>query len=150
MPPRIKVLEALGAVADGRVRVLSRSEGRVKSSTGERIYTVRFRKDLNAIRSDDSGSVCRGYLGYPAIAFLMKIGELPYDERLGGALRGIPWRRLNEQYKRYSLVLEEVFSIAQRRGVSRRELEAFIDRTMNILRQRRYRKLGEVQKTLLG
>lgn len=150
MPPSIKVLEALGAVADGRVRVLSRDEGRVVSSTGERVYTVRFRRETNAIRSDDNGSVYRGYLGYPAIAFLMKIGELPYDERIGNALRGIPWKRLNERYKRYSAVMEKVFQTAQQRGVPRGDIEAFIDSILDILKRRRYKKLGEVQTTLFG
>ncbi len=150
IPPRIKVLEALGAVADGRVHVVSSEEGRVVSSTGERTYTVRFKKEENAIRSDDNGSVYRGYLGYPAIAFLMKIGELPYDERLANALRGIPWKRLNEQYKRYSLVMEDVFKRAQQHGVSREELEAFIEKTIDILKRRRYKKLETIQKTLFG
>ncbi|WP_243666379.1 hypothetical protein [Vulcanisaeta sp. JCM 16159] len=36
MPPRIKVLEALGALADGRVEVINDKEAVVKSSDGTR------------------------------------------------------------------------------------------------------------------
>ncbi len=40
MPPRIKVLEALGALADGRVEVINDKEALVKSSDGTRTYKV--------------------------------------------------------------------------------------------------------------
>jgi hypothetical protein len=40
LPPRVKVLEALGSIADGRVRVINDSEAEVKSSTGDRVYKV--------------------------------------------------------------------------------------------------------------
>lgn len=148
LPPRIKVLEALGAIADGRVKVISPTEARVVSSTGERVYTVRFRKDLNAIHSDDNGSVYRGYLGYPALAFLMALGELPYDERIAEALRGIPWKRLNETYKSYAKVMDVVLARAEERGVERPHVERFIDRVMDILKARGYRKLEARQATL--
>ncbi len=148
LPPRIKILEALGAVADGRVHVLSPTEARVTSSTGERVYTVRFGKDLNAIHSDDNGSVYRGYLGYPAVAFLMVLGELPYDERIAEALRGVPWKRLNETYKSYAKVMDVVLSRAEERGVDRADVERFIDRVMDILKARGYRKLEARQRTL--
>ena len=149
LPPRIKVLEALGAVADGRVEVISPSEGRVRASMGPRVYTIRFNKEANAIFSDDNGSVYRGYLGYPALAFLMKIGELPYDERLGKAFSGIKWKALNEKYKSYEKVMDVVLRRAEETfGVSREEVEAFIKKIMDILKRKRYRKLDVQQTTL--
>jgi hypothetical protein len=39
-PPRVKVLEALGAVSGGRVRVLSEREAEVDASEGQRTYRV--------------------------------------------------------------------------------------------------------------
>ena len=94
MPPRIKVLEALGSIADGRVHVKDH-EATVISSTGERKYTVIYDEQRNAAYSDDNGTKFRGYVGYPIIALLMKLGKLPYDERLAQALKGIPWKKFS-------------------------------------------------------
>ena len=104
MPPRIKVLEALGAIADGRVKVLGHGRAEVISSEGDRVYKVYVDVEKGLAYSDDNGTRLRGYVGYPIIALLMKMGVLTYDERLAEALKGIPWRRLNETYKRYSIV----------------------------------------------
>jgi len=38
LPPRIKVLEALGAISDGRIEVLNDKEAIVRSSDGTRMY----------------------------------------------------------------------------------------------------------------
>jgi len=40
LPPRIKVLEALGAVVDGRVRPVGEGRCEVVSSEGDRVYDV--------------------------------------------------------------------------------------------------------------
>jgi hypothetical protein len=76
LPPKLKVYEALGALADGRVEVegIFTYEGRCFSaSTSGRSYTISYNPDTNIIISNDSGSLNQGYLGYPVIAFLLKI-----------------------------------------------------------------------------
>jgi hypothetical protein len=76
LPPKIKIYEALGAVADGRVEIdgIFTYKGICFSaSTSEKLYTINYNPDTNVIVSNDSGSVNQGYLGYPAIAFLLKI-----------------------------------------------------------------------------
>ena len=123
-PPRIKVLEALGAIADERVKVLNDNECEVISSEGDRVYKVVIKGDL--VSSNDNGTVYRNYIGYPIISCLMLLKRIPYNEKLSNALKGIPWRKLNEQYKSYAKVEEIIFSIAKERGINKEELENFI------------------------
>lgn len=97
VPPRMKVYEALGAIADGRIK-LGNTGARVISSSGDKAYTVTFNDQTNTISSNDNGSVWQGYLGYPAIAYLMSSGKLPFDKNLASALRGIAWKTINTQF----------------------------------------------------
>jgi len=59
---------------------------------------------------------------------------LPVDERLGQALKGIPWRKLNEQYKRYDAVMELVKAQLKDRGIPGDEVERYIDAVMERLK----------------
>ncbi|MEM2217139.1 MAG: hypothetical protein QW291_07120 [Thermofilaceae archaeon] len=134
-PPRIKVLEALGSIADGRVRLIDSDRASVESSTGERAYTVYVNMEKGVAFSDDNGTKFRGYIGYPIIAVLMLKGVLPFDERLAKALTGIPWKELNEQYKRYAIVEELVKREAEKRGAIPKEVDSFVKRVMDRLSQ---------------
>ncbi|RLE80675.1 MAG: hypothetical protein DRJ51_05375 [Thermoprotei archaeon] len=140
IPPRIKVLEALGSIADERVKFISNNEARVTSSTGERVYTVKW-DGGRAIVSDDNGSVYRGYLGYPSIAFLMLKGVLPYNEKLARALKGIPWKRLNEKYKSYAVVERIIKSRLKKRGIDEREVDDFIGEVLEKISELKFIKL---------
>ncbi len=124
-PPRIKVLEALGCIADNRIEFISDHEARVVSSTGERVYTVKW-DGGKAIFSNDNGSIYRGYLGYPSIAFLMLKGLLPFNKKLANGLKGIPWKRLNEKYKKYWIVESIIKRRLKEKGISEEEVEHFI------------------------
>ncbi|NOZ31396.1 MAG: hypothetical protein GXO68_05580 [Crenarchaeota archaeon] len=133
LPPHIKYLEAAGAIADGRVKILmheeARAEATVVSSSGERSYNVIVEKHGDKIvnaYSDDNGTRYRGYIGYPIISLMMLIGWLPRDRSVEEALKGIPWKTLNEKYKKYAIVMEHVYRQAEERGVSRKRLEEFI------------------------
>ncbi len=97
-PPVIKIYEALGAVADGRVEV-SGNSAKVFSSSGNKFYDVEYDPESQSIMTNDNGSYWQGYLGYPAIAFLLKIGVLEYKENLANLLKGIPWKDINQKYK---------------------------------------------------
>ncbi|BBL46768.1 hypothetical protein [Metallosphaera sedula] len=131
-PPRIKVLEALGAIADQRVRKVD-DHYEVISSEGDRKYTVSV--EGNNVSSDDNGTRFRNYVGYPIIAVLMLEGRLPYDEELAKALAGIPWRKLNEEMKDYSKVEEIVLKRAEEKGVKRERVEEFVNRVMENVRR---------------
>src|SRR5688572_10980271 len=86
-PPVIKMYEALGAIADGRVH-MSRDQAKVYSSSGNKYYTVSFESATNTISSNDNGSFWRGYLGYPAIAYLACSGRLMYRDDVAQGLKG--------------------------------------------------------------
>ncbi|UXD21241.1 hypothetical protein IPA_01735 [Ignicoccus pacificus DSM 13166] len=138
-PPRIKVLEALGAIADGRVKVLN-GKAKVVSSEGDREYDVCVDLERRVAYSTDNGTHYRNYVGYPIIAVLMLKGVLPFDERLSQALKGIPWRKLNEEYKKYAKVMEIIFDELDRKGIRREEVERYIDEVMEKLRELKLRK----------
>ncbi|MEM1804177.1 MAG: hypothetical protein QXR80_06745, partial [Desulfurococcaceae archaeon] len=73
-PPRIKVLEAAGAVGDNRIRVLSSTSATVGSSLGDREYkVVLIEESMGVYRaySNDNGTLHRGYVGYPILAFMI-------------------------------------------------------------------------------
>ena len=138
-PPRIKVLEAAGAIADGRVQLLrgvspDRVDAVVVSSEGDRRYRVAVLKEGDRMRvySDDNGTKLRGYVGYPIISVLMLAGLLPRDEAVENALKGIDWRRLNETYKKYSVVEELVMKKAEE-VVPRERIEEFRSRVLTEL-----------------
>ncbi len=62
IPPKIKIYEALGCLADGR---LKKVDGKVQvySSSGQKFYTVTFDEKKKAIMTNDNGSYWIGYWG---------------------------------------------------------------------------------------
>lgn len=97
-PPLIKIYEALGAVADDRIRI-SGNTAKVCSSSGNKFYTVSYDPALNAIMANDNGSYWKNYLGYPSIAFLLKTGALKFKPELAGLLEDIKWKDINHKLK---------------------------------------------------
>jgi hypothetical protein len=71
----------------------------------------------------------------------MMKGYLPYRPRIAEALRGIPWRRLNESLKSYRLVEEHVMRIVESRGVSAEEVKKMVDDVLRRLSRLRLRRL---------
>lgn len=109
-PPIIKIYEALGAVADGRVEI-SRNTAKVHSSSKNKFYNVSYNPDTQSIMTNDNGSYWKGYLGYPSIAFLMKTGAISYDEKIGNLLKNIAWKDINQKFKNnFDKTLEYILS----------------------------------------
>ncbi|MFE6615858.1 hypothetical protein [Amycolatopsis sp. NPDC057786] len=96
--PVIKIYEALGAIADGRVEV-DGDTARVASSDKAKTYDVRHDPAAGSITANDNGSYWQGYLGYPGIAYLMERGVLAYDGGLTAGLAGVPWKELATEYR---------------------------------------------------
>lgn len=111
-PPIIKIYEALGAVADGRVETGGDlNSGKVYSSSRNKYYDVSYDLAKKEIMANDNGSFWKGYLGYPSIAFLMKIGVLSYDENIGNLLKDIAWKDINQKFKNdFDKTLEFILS----------------------------------------
>ena len=90
LPPRIKILEALGCISDKRIKILSENACKITSSTGEREYLVIIENER--VYSNDNGTVYRKYVGYPIIAFLMVKGKLPFSKKVSEGLKGVKWK----------------------------------------------------------
>jgi len=126
-PPKIKIYEALGALADGRIREED-GESRCYSSSGNKYYIVEYDESRAAIMANDNGSYWRGYLGYPAIAHLMQIGKLDYNKKIAEALKSFAWKDINTKNKND---FDKTLEIAQDKiikiGVGADELNLYID-----------------------
>lgn len=138
-PPRIKVLEALGgAIADGRIEVVNENEALVRSSDGTRTYKVYVDVSRREVDSTDNGTVYRGYVGYPIVSFLMIKKLLPINENLMQSLRGIPWKKLNEEYKNYAKVMEVII---RDRRLNEIEVNKYIDQVLSVLRRMNLKRI---------
>lgn len=135
-PPRIKVLEAIGSIGDERIKVIDDNKAEVVSSRGDKVYKVIVEPaehNVYHVYSNDNGTIYRGYIGYPIIAFLMIRGIIPIDREVMKAVTGIPWKDLNERYKKYSIVENIVLNRAERLGVSRDIIMDYINIVMKKL-----------------
>lgn len=124
-PPAIKIYEALGALADERVKI-SGNTAEVVSSTGNKTYDVSYDPQKREIMSNDNGSYWQGYLGYPAIAFLLKTHVLTFRPEFAELLKGIPWKDINTRFKNdFDKTLAHVIgSLEKERKV---ELEKYVE-----------------------
>ncbi len=136
-PSITKIYEAFGAIADDRVEMLGNT-AKVYSSSRNKYYDVTYNADKNEIMSNDNSSYWKGDLGYPAVAFLMKIGVLSYDENVGNILKGIPWKDINQKFKNdFGKALEYILS--SKTEEERRELKKLAEKVD-----------GEIKKLKLG
>ncbi|MBN2283824.1 MAG: hypothetical protein JXO48_08030 [Deltaproteobacteria bacterium] len=137
MPPKAKVYEALSALADERVAITGPTSAQVESSSRNRTYDVTWSEDLREITSNDNASYWQGYMGYPIIAVLMKLGRLPFDDRIAGMLAGVPWKAINDRFKRdYDRATDHVLDLAEEQGANRQEIVQEVEKI--------YRQLGEL------
>ncbi|MBV8356425.1 MAG: hypothetical protein JO189_00605 [Deltaproteobacteria bacterium] len=117
MPPLAKIYEAFGALGDERVQLGDERHASVLSSDRSKTYQVETSADGHEISSNDNASYWQGYLGYPAIAVMLKRGLCPVRAEVIAALSGIPWKELNRRFRNdYSRTIEEVMRRAEDRG----------------------------------
>lgn len=155
VPPRVKVFEALGSIADGRVKIVQRVSGhgdgvleaQVYSSSRGKFYTVKFDKAIMAIMTNDNPSYWVGYLGYPAIAVLMLEGVLPLNSSISNAFKGIAWKDVNQKHKNdWSKTEDFVIEIAKKQGFSREELISEGDKVIAEIKKLGFKHLGAKTK----
>jgi len=144
LPPKIKIYEALGAVADGRVEIdgIFAYEGRCHSaSVPGRTYTISYIPDTNIITSNDNGSLHGGYLGYPAIAFLLKIGKLNYHPEFLPYLKGIDWKGIKQKVnKNHEETLRVLLGVLFQQGV---DIDVLVQEVNQIFQQLSVLALGK-------
>jgi len=97
-PSVTKIYEALGSVADGRVE-LEGDTAKVYSSSRNKFYNISYNPIEKAIMANDNSSYWKGHLGYPAIAYLLKVGVLSYNQELANLLKGVAWKDINQKFK---------------------------------------------------
>lgn len=148
IPPMIKTYEALGAIADERIE-MAKNTAKVWSSSGNKFYTVEYDPDKLQIMVNDNGSYWKGYLGYPAIAFLMNKGLLPYNEKIALLLKGVRWKDLNHKFKNdFDKTTSHIFSTF----TSEEKIDAgeFAKQVLNEITQLGLSLLGKKKKPPVG
>ena len=137
LPSKIKIYEALGAIAYSRIELNENKNGaRVFSSSRNKFYTVNYDEKLNSIMANDNGSYWKNYLGYPSIAFLMSIGKIIYTKKFSEALKGIKWKDLNTKFKNdFEKSMQVVMEQVEKTGVKKKELELEADKIFEQIRQ---------------
>jgi len=123
MPPKAKIYEALSAVADQRVSITGPTAAQVQSSSHDKLYDVEWSDDISEITSNDNASHWQGYIGYPIIAVLLKIGKLSFNIHIAELLAGVPWKVINDQFKRdYDKAINHVLDQIEEKGGNRTEI----------------------------
>ncbi|MFP4402395.1 MAG: hypothetical protein ACLFPL_04135 [Candidatus Nanoarchaeia archaeon] len=142
-PPSIKIYEALGCIADERI-VEKNDEIRVYSSSGNKYYIVEYDEKNNAIVSNDNGSYYVGYLGYPAIAYLMTNRKLSFNEEYAQALKGIHWKDLNTKFNNDYFLVEEYIHkhYMQQRGIDVEEFRIFVNVVLEEIKTMKLKQLS--------
>ena len=134
MPPKAKIYEALSAVADQRVTLTGATAAKVVSSARDKTYDVTWSADMRHITSNDNASHWQGYIGYPIIAVLLKMNVIPYSAHVAGLLAGIPWKQLNDRFKRdYDKAVNHVLDQVEAKGGSRPEIIQEVERIYQAL-----------------
>lgn len=138
VPPAIKVYEALGAVAGGRIQLYD-DHAEVFSSDARKKYTVIFDLSKKIISANDNGSYWQKYLGYPSIAVLMVKNIIPYDSKIAKGLKNIPWKIWNDEYHQdYSKTIERVHKKLEKLGVGTLRVQKDVENILEFLRENPY------------
>jgi len=110
LPPLIKHFEAFGVIADKRFRKIDEENYEVISSDSTKVYKVYVRKISEKefeVFSNDNGTILKNYVGYPILVVLIDGGILRLAKNYE-VLKGIEWKKLNENFKNYQKVLEYI------------------------------------------
>ena len=128
-PPREKIFEALGAIADGRVSLTGSNSAAVVSSSGTKTYEVVWKEGETAFSSNDNASFWQGYLGYPILAVLMRLGRITFDPDIADLLKGVPWKSVNQQFRNdYRKAVGSVLERLRAHGIDTSKIEREVDR----------------------
>lgn len=150
-PPLNKVYEALGAIADNRVE-LDGNTAKVYSSSRNKYYDITHEPKNNAITANDNASFWVGYLGYPAIAFLLASNLVSYDKELLKYLKGFAWKDINQKYKnnfeKTDAYIDE--QILSHYSVDTAKLHTKLNDILNNVIELNLNKLGKTKKPPVG
>lgn len=154
-PHIIKIYEALGSIVDERLEIINNLEGKLYSSSRQKFYSIKYDPKNNSIMSNDNASFYCGTLGYPAIAYLMKMNFLPYDENYAILLKNIYWKKLNQKFDKnkgkaipdydFDAVVKEVDSNLIIKGHDINAFKIYVNSVYEKIKKTNYFYLGEKQ-----
>ena len=114
-----KIYEALTALADSRIELLSPQKAKCYSSSDNKFYEIEYDPKSDSIISNDNSAFYTGSLSYPMIAFLMLTGRIAYEKKLERPLSGIHWKDINQKFNNdYDSAVDYVLSRLKDKGVS--------------------------------
>ena len=143
IPPKIKIYEALGSIADERIEI-NEAKAKVYSSSKNKFYEIEYDEKNNSIMGNDNASYFVGYLGYPSIAYLMKIGELEFNEKYAEALKEIAWKDINQKNKNdFEKTTKEINEILIEKNINLDEFEKYLETVMNQIKSKQFNLLGK-------
>lgn len=136
LPPKIKIIEALSAVADERIIVedlLSNEWKCYSASSPWKTYKILYNEKENTILSNDNWSTNQWFLWYPSIAFLLKIWKIKYDDSILKMVKKINRVDIKEKVRKdyessYRLILWKLH-------MQRYNVDYFISQVDNIFNQ---------------
>ena len=135
------------AFLDGRVHLASPNAAEVVSSDGTKTYMVVWTDGMQEITSNDNASYWQGYIGYPIIAVLLATGKIPLQAYGVRWLSGVPWNKLNKEYRRnYEAAIEHVLTQIRAQGGDTDTVVAEVDRVFEELRGLSLQQLQARQK----
>ena len=93
---------------------------------------------------NDNASYYVGYLGYPAISFLMLVNELPFSTIYSQCLNDIHWKDLNQKYHNdFTRTLDHVRTRMIRDNVDMDSFDAFVRSVVDRITSRPFHVLGK-------
>lgn len=145
IPQEIKIYEALGTIADKRIEI-NKNTAKVYSSSRNKYYEIIYDKNNNAIMSNDNASYFNQTLGYPSIAYLMKIKELNFNGEYSNALKGIMWKDLNQKYNNnFEKTKNHIDTLLKEKGINLDKFQTHIQEVLNQIKSKKLKLLGEKQ-----
>ena len=83
---------------------------------------------MGQISANDNASFWQGYAGYPIIAVLLASGMIEYDSEVARPLAGVPWKEVNDRFKRdYDKAVVAVLKDVAAEGGDRDAIAAQVD-----------------------
>lgn len=159
LPPKFKIYEALGAVADNRIEIVSSIQTQSElfesetssdiitahqfSSSKNKYYTISYNSKTQEIMSNDNATWYIGYLGYPALSLLLYLDVIVYDKSVLNYFSQIPFKDINQKYNNdFAKAKVEIDQLLTGRGLNLTYFENVSDVIYQQLENLKLKQLG--------
>lgn len=139
-----KIYEALTAIVDARIELVSENKAHCYSSSKGKFYEVEFEPKTNSIMSNDNTAFYTDAVSYPMIALLMLKNKIVYNPKLLDMLKGIFWKDINQKFKNdYDKAVEFVLADLKSKCVDVDFIQAEINKIYEVASNLQLNYLGE-------